>query len=198
MRALSIRQPWAELILLGHKTIEVRSQRTNIRERVHIYAGRNRIEAEEEARIADQFGIDVDGLAPWRPGGHGRDRRLPTLGDKRQRGCGLRDRPGGWLLRLAPGTTRAGRESSDSEETPPAGVLQPVLMSPEHLGLPLDHPIALAAATDYPDRGRQPPKRGRRGLEWDGKCCLFAARRRRSLRYPADETKMHRSGASSA
>ena len=62
MRALSIRQPWAELILLGHKTIEVRSQRTNIRERVYIYAGRSRIEAEEEARVADQFGIDVDGL----------------------------------------------------------------------------------------------------------------------------------------
>ncbi len=62
MRALSIRQPWAELILLGHKTIEVRSQRTNVRERVYIYAGRNRIEAEEEARIADQFGLDVDGL----------------------------------------------------------------------------------------------------------------------------------------
>ena len=63
MRALSIRQPWAELILLGHKSIEVRSQRTNIRERVHIYAGRNRIEADEEARIAAQFGIDVDVLS---------------------------------------------------------------------------------------------------------------------------------------
>lgn len=62
MRALSIRQPWAELILLGHKTIEVRSRRTNIRERVHIYAGRNRIEPEEEARFAAQFGIDVDAL----------------------------------------------------------------------------------------------------------------------------------------
>jgi hypothetical protein len=62
MRALSIRQPWAELILLGHKTIEVRSKRTNIRERVYIYAGRNRIEAEEEARIAAKFSIDADGL----------------------------------------------------------------------------------------------------------------------------------------
>ena len=51
-----------ELIILGHKTIEVQSQPTNIRERVHIYAGRNRIEAEDEARIATQFGIDVDGL----------------------------------------------------------------------------------------------------------------------------------------
>ena len=62
MRALSVRQPWAELILLGHKTIEVRSRRTNLRERVYIYAGLNRIEPQEEARIADQFGIDVEGL----------------------------------------------------------------------------------------------------------------------------------------
>jgi len=62
MRALSVRQPWAELIILGHKTIEVRSRRTNIRERVHLYAGKNRIEADEEARIAAEFGIDVDGL----------------------------------------------------------------------------------------------------------------------------------------
>lgn len=62
MRALSIRQPWAELILLGHKSIEVRSQRTNLRERVYIYAGLNRIERSEEARIAAGFGVGVDGL----------------------------------------------------------------------------------------------------------------------------------------
>ena len=62
MRALSIRQPWAELILRGHKIIEVRSKRTNLRERVFIYAGLNRIEQAEEARTAAQFGIDVDGL----------------------------------------------------------------------------------------------------------------------------------------
>jgi ASCH domain len=62
MRALSIRQPWAELILLGHKTIEVRSKATYLRERVYIYASQNRIEAEEEARIAAQFGIDMEGL----------------------------------------------------------------------------------------------------------------------------------------
>jgi hypothetical protein len=62
MRALSVRQPWAELILLGHKTVEVRSKATHLRERVYIYASQNRIEAEEEARIAAKFGIDVDGL----------------------------------------------------------------------------------------------------------------------------------------
>jgi hypothetical protein len=62
MRALSVRQPWAELILLGHKTIEVRSKATHLRERVHIYAGQSRIDAEEESRIAARFGIDVGAL----------------------------------------------------------------------------------------------------------------------------------------
>ena len=38
MRALSIRQPYAEQILQGKKKVEYRSRRTNIRERVHIYA----------------------------------------------------------------------------------------------------------------------------------------------------------------
>ena len=82
MRALSVRQPWAELIILGHKTIEVRSRRTHLRERVFIYAGLNRIEPAEEARIAAQFGIDVDGLAEGRPGGDGRDHRLPLRGEE--------------------------------------------------------------------------------------------------------------------
>jgi hypothetical protein len=50
------------LILLGHKIIEVRSRRTHLRERVFIYAGFNRIEPQEEARIAERFRIDVDAL----------------------------------------------------------------------------------------------------------------------------------------
>jgi hypothetical protein len=62
MRALSVRQPWAELILLGHKTVEVRSKRTTLRERVYIYASMNRIDPEEEARVAQQFGLDVEAL----------------------------------------------------------------------------------------------------------------------------------------
>ena len=39
-RAISIRQPYAELILAGEKEYEFRSRATNIRERVYIYAGR--------------------------------------------------------------------------------------------------------------------------------------------------------------
>lgn len=38
VRAISIRQPFAELILLGKKTIEYRSRRTNLQERVYAYA----------------------------------------------------------------------------------------------------------------------------------------------------------------
>ena len=37
-KALSIRQPWAELNLRGDKTVESRSQITKIRGRVYIYA----------------------------------------------------------------------------------------------------------------------------------------------------------------
>src|ERR1035437_4235782 len=49
--------------LLGcHKSIEVRSKATHLRERVYIYASKSRINTEEESRIAAQFGIDVDAL----------------------------------------------------------------------------------------------------------------------------------------
>jgi hypothetical protein len=37
-RALSIRQPFAELIMRGKKDIEYRSRQTHIRERVFVYA----------------------------------------------------------------------------------------------------------------------------------------------------------------
>ena len=38
LRALSVRQPWVELILRGSKKAEYRSRPTNIRERVFLYA----------------------------------------------------------------------------------------------------------------------------------------------------------------
>lgn len=38
LRAISIRQPWVELILRGDKKAEYRSRPTRIRERVYIYA----------------------------------------------------------------------------------------------------------------------------------------------------------------
>lgn len=41
-RALSLRQPWAEMILSGAKDEEYRSRLTRIRGRVYIYAGKSR------------------------------------------------------------------------------------------------------------------------------------------------------------
>lgn len=53
VRALSIRQPYVELILQGRKTIEYRSRATNVRERVYLYAGKlpGPAEAFEEASL---------------------------------------------------------------------------------------------------------------------------------------------------
>lgn len=53
MKALSIHQPWAELILQGRKSIELRTWRTNYRGRFAIHAGQT---VEEEACIA--YGLD--------------------------------------------------------------------------------------------------------------------------------------------
>ena len=48
-RALSIRQPYAELILRGIKTIEYRSRRTRIiGERFYIYAARPKTQQEKD------------------------------------------------------------------------------------------------------------------------------------------------------
>lgn len=49
--ALGIRQPWAELILRGVKTIEVRSQHTNVRGPVYLYTSK-RVAEIEPAEIA--------------------------------------------------------------------------------------------------------------------------------------------------
>jgi len=45
LRALSIRQPWAEHILLGEKTVEYRSRPTKVRGRVYVYASLAKPEA---------------------------------------------------------------------------------------------------------------------------------------------------------
>ncbi len=60
--ALSIRQPWAELIMRGIKTIEVRTRLTHKRARVQVYASSGRVQADDEARVQRDHDIDVDGL----------------------------------------------------------------------------------------------------------------------------------------
>ena len=60
--ALGIRQPWAELILRGIKTVEIRSTDTKQRGTIYVYASKKLAEnpfAEEAIR---QHGLDVDSL----------------------------------------------------------------------------------------------------------------------------------------
>jgi hypothetical protein len=51
MRAISVRQPWAELIVRGSKTIECRPRPTYVRERVWIYAAEGRAHRETLSTI---------------------------------------------------------------------------------------------------------------------------------------------------
>ncbi len=57
-RAISIRQPYIEMILLGEKTIEYRSQPTRIRGRVYLYASQTPGEREDFADL----GIEPNAL----------------------------------------------------------------------------------------------------------------------------------------
>jgi len=58
VRALSIRQPHADAIMRGVKTIEYRSAPTKIRGRIFIYASLGRYPVEDEAEMMDEYGID--------------------------------------------------------------------------------------------------------------------------------------------
>lgn len=61
-RALSVRQPWAELILLGHKTLEIRSRPTQVRGWVQIYAALRREDGLWQLRAASTHGLNLDTL----------------------------------------------------------------------------------------------------------------------------------------
>jgi len=58
MKAISIRQPWAELILQRRKTIELRTWETKIRGRIAIHAGKK-----VEQAACDHHGLDPAILA---------------------------------------------------------------------------------------------------------------------------------------
>lgn len=55
-RAISIRQPYVEAILNGEKEIEYRSRKTNIRERVYLYASKTL----ETRDVFDDFGYKIE------------------------------------------------------------------------------------------------------------------------------------------
>ena len=56
-RALSIRQPHAEAIMRGIKTVECRSGPTSIRGKIHVYASTTRYSAKDEAGMMTEYGI---------------------------------------------------------------------------------------------------------------------------------------------
>ncbi|MCA9077940.1 MAG: ASCH domain-containing protein [Planctomycetaceae bacterium] len=59
---LGIRQPWAELILRGIKTIEVRSQPTNVRGPIYLYVGKKFADIPAAGRIVERHELDPDAL----------------------------------------------------------------------------------------------------------------------------------------
>ena len=66
MRALSIRQPYAELILRGIKTIEYRSRATRIiGERFYIYAAGKRWTGGEQKIWSSDLAMPGDGPPAW-------------------------------------------------------------------------------------------------------------------------------------
>lgn len=60
--ALGIQQPWAELILRGIKTIEVRSQSTKIRGPIYIYASKRPSTMSAAAAAVERHSIDLAAL----------------------------------------------------------------------------------------------------------------------------------------
>ncbi len=62
LRALSIRQPWAEQIMRGDKTIEYRSRTTHVRGTVYIYAGLGRYTKADEAGFTKDVGFELEDL----------------------------------------------------------------------------------------------------------------------------------------
>ena len=71
MKTLSIRQPWAWLIVNGHKDIENRNWHTNFRGRALIHAGKGMTKAEYEDCFycAEDNGIELPKFADLQRGG---------------------------------------------------------------------------------------------------------------------------------
>ncbi|MFO1064129.1 MAG: SNF2-related protein [Pirellulales bacterium] len=64
LKCLSIRQPWAEMILQGQKCCEYRSQPTKIRGRIYIYASLTKEQFDDDAReeFEEVLGYPLDSL----------------------------------------------------------------------------------------------------------------------------------------
>jgi hypothetical protein len=60
--ALGIQQPWVELILRGLKTVEVRTQATQVRGEIYVYSSKRVSLLDAADRITRQHSIDVESL----------------------------------------------------------------------------------------------------------------------------------------
>ena len=60
--ALGIRQPWVELILRGIKTIEVRSQETNVRGTIYLYASKKVSDIPATQSAVKKYQLELDAL----------------------------------------------------------------------------------------------------------------------------------------
>ncbi len=60
--AVGIRQPWAELILQGIKTIEIRTVNTRQRGRIYLYASKKPAETSVAKSAATKHGLNVEEL----------------------------------------------------------------------------------------------------------------------------------------
>lgn len=62
LRALSLRQPWAEQVMRGEKAVEYRTRNTKVRGTIYIYASLGRYRAEEEAEFNAEVGFSLADL----------------------------------------------------------------------------------------------------------------------------------------
>ena len=60
--ALGIRQPWAELILRGIKTIEVRTLPTNVRGSIYLYSGKRLADIPAAREMMEKHELRLDEL----------------------------------------------------------------------------------------------------------------------------------------
>ncbi len=60
--ALGVKQPWAELILRGIKTLEIRSQPTTIRDRIYLYASKKNARNDFALQAIQNHQLDIDSL----------------------------------------------------------------------------------------------------------------------------------------
>jgi hypothetical protein len=60
--ALAVQQPWAELILAGVKTLEVRSQLTHLRGTIYLYASKRTSQLPAAESAARRYEIEIGSL----------------------------------------------------------------------------------------------------------------------------------------